>query len=721
MAEATPESGPPQIPSAESFRGTPIKIISVFSFKGGVGKTTVCANMAAMIASASIRVLVIDGDPQGNLSSFFFEDSVRRHDNADDNADENDSVEEAVDGSRDAFLRGSGKSDSYEVKLTPPPGLTFVELLSAASGEMEYLKKGIQTVCPFRKLGIISGSAKMQRTGEYDSLVYRHASTNQKYSKIREVVLQLAEEHGYELVLFDLPPSNSVLNKLLLTSSDFMLMPIEPDSFSADTMCQIFPRGETSGSDLILQQLSDHFNDIKAAESKAHHSILYNDTLKVLPLVLNRVPKNRAAGTMNLEAEKWYNGMESFMRQVKWPPYISFQPLEKFGSSHVLPLFNDAPPAYNESQHLRLPLNLVYSAIKGKYAALECEAYRNLANAILNLLHIRTKDRTEPVPCSGRYLGQLVKRAEMKPYLKRRSEQSDKDEFVLDFIEELAENIEFRKYVYSGRAAKDGEVPLCNKIVEICPALPIFSKVPPGSVEFRQRKGVDLVIKCWGTPSVHVEVKYKDGPADKGLKLKMPAGASTGGISQMLDCFKNDSEHVYGLVVQKKDAQTDPSSLTMCVSKLVTASGQTPTKEDHRFFAGLRCWNPKFYQEPDSGGGGGGDGGGAKRKREDRAKAIAKGAWNDYVGIACRDNGSLRYNGFQEAHDDSKRVEAADSELRSQIQEYIDTEDGSIDEIDDHIRLIDSQRKRNSLDTWQKYKAYYAERRAPGHESPDNE
>ena len=26
---------------------------------------------------------------------------------------------------------------------------------------------------------------------------------------------------------------------------------------------------------------------------------------------------------MNLEAEKWYNGMESFMRQVKWPPYIA--------------------------------------------------------------------------------------------------------------------------------------------------------------------------------------------------------------------------------------------------------------------------------------------------------------------------------------------------------------------------------------------------------------
>ena len=60
----------------------------------------------------------------------------------------------------------------------------------------------------------------------------------------------------------------------------------------------------------------------------------------------------------------------------------------------------------------------------------------------------------------------------------------------------------------------------------------------------------------------------------------------------MLDCFKNDSEHVYGLVVQKKDAQTDPSSLTMCVSKLATASGQTPTKRiidsSQGFVAGIQ-------------------------------------------------------------------------------------------------------------------------------------
>ena len=151
----------------------------------------------------------------------------------------------------------------------------------------------------------------------------------------------------------------------------------------------------------------------------------------------------------------------------------------------------------------------------------------------------------------------------------------------------------------------------------------------------------------------------------------------------------------------------------------VTASGQTPQKRiidsSQGFVAGIQNFTKNLTVVAAA------EAAEGCEKKEGTEQRQAKGAWNDYVGIACRDNGSLRYNGFQEAHDDSKRVEAADSELRSQIQEYIDTEDGSIDEIDDHIRLIDSQRKRNSLDTWQKYKAYYAERRAPGHESPDNE
>lgn len=53
-----------------------MRTMSFFNHKGGVGKTTLTVNVADALVDLGVKVLVIDADPQCNLTSFYLEEKL---------------------------------------------------------------------------------------------------------------------------------------------------------------------------------------------------------------------------------------------------------------------------------------------------------------------------------------------------------------------------------------------------------------------------------------------------------------------------------------------------------------------------------------------------------------------------------------------------------------------------------------------------------------------
>ncbi|MEW5743632.1 MAG: AAA family ATPase [Myxococcota bacterium] len=159
------------------------RILCISNQKGGVGKTTTAINLAASLAAAERRTLLIDLDPQGNAGSGLGIDRS------------------ALTGSvYDALIDGRPLKE-----LTCPTELRFLDVVPATA----------------------------DLTGAEVELV----GLDRREHRLKDAVRPLARD--YDFVLIDCPPSLGLLTVNALTAADAVLIPLQTEYYAMEGLAQL--------------------------------------------------------------------------------------------------------------------------------------------------------------------------------------------------------------------------------------------------------------------------------------------------------------------------------------------------------------------------------------------------------------------------------------------------------------------------------------------------
>lgn len=198
------------------------KQIALFNHKGGVGKTTMTFNLGWMLAEKGKKVIIVDCDPQCNLTGMVlgFKDTKRF-----ESIYESDGVTNIRDGLAPAFesrpaLIEPVHCESIRGRMDVP---LFLHLLPGHIGLAEY--------------EITLGVAQ-ELSGSLVTLQNLPGALHYLFSKT-------ADKYDADFILVDMSPSLGPINQNLLMTSDYFIVPMFPDYFSTmatQSLASILPK-----------------------------------------------------------------------------------------------------------------------------------------------------------------------------------------------------------------------------------------------------------------------------------------------------------------------------------------------------------------------------------------------------------------------------------------------------------------------------------------------
>ena len=195
-----------------------IKTIALFNHKGGVSKTTTTFNLGWMLASKGKTVLLVDTDPQCNLTGIVLGYTGVTE------------FEQFYEREKKGNLK-DGLAPAFE---SMPKPTEAVECVSIEGQAGLFLLPGHIRLSEYEvALGIAQ-----ELSGSVQTLQNLPGS-------ISDLLKKTAAHIRADYVLIDMSPNLSSINQNLLMTSDFFLVPTVPDYFSVmaiDSLTTILPR-----------------------------------------------------------------------------------------------------------------------------------------------------------------------------------------------------------------------------------------------------------------------------------------------------------------------------------------------------------------------------------------------------------------------------------------------------------------------------------------------
>jgi cellulose biosynthesis protein BcsQ len=201
-----------------------MKIISIFNNKGGVGKTTLTFHLASILAEMGKKVLILDLDPQCNISLYGMEEEKLEEIWKDE-----DSIIDNGFGSVDV-------NDENFKKLFESPRTTHFLLKSVEEGisDFETLPPPFQVI---PNLDLIPGRLTLfmyeaKIAERWSGMFLGESLSIRTVTRIRKLAELYAEKNDYDFVIVDTSPNLGALNKVMVSMVDGFIIPCLPDMFS---------------------------------------------------------------------------------------------------------------------------------------------------------------------------------------------------------------------------------------------------------------------------------------------------------------------------------------------------------------------------------------------------------------------------------------------------------------------------------------------------------